>query len=49
MLQRLEGYRFVDTDELIEKYTGRSIPSIFEKDGEAAFRDLESEIMTLIG
>ena len=32
---------FVDTDALIEEREGRSIPEIFERDGEDAFRALE--------
>jgi shikimate kinase len=35
---------FVDTDALIESRAGRSIPSIFAEDGEAAFRALEREV-----
>ena len=34
-------YRFVDLDDAIESRAGRSIPRIFEMDGEGAFRDLE--------
>lgn len=37
------GWAFVDTDREIERDTGRSIPEIFEQDGEAAFRELEAE------
>lgn len=40
---------FVDTDQLIEQREGRSIPEIFEKDGEAYFRRLEAEIAIEIG
>ncbi len=36
------GLDFVDTDELVEANAGRTIPAIFEEDGEAHFRDLES-------
>ena len=32
----------LDTDAMIEKKTGRSIPDIFSTEGEAGFRDLES-------
>ena len=35
--------RYVDTDDIIERDTGRRISDIFSKDGEPAFRDLESE------
>lgn len=39
------GMEFVDTDELIEKKTGKPIPKIFEEDGEAKFREIESETL----
>jgi shikimate kinase len=37
--------RLVDTDQLIEQRDGRPISTIFEKDGEACFRKLETEII----
>lgn len=33
---------FLDTDGWVESYAGRSIPDIFERDGEESFRDLET-------
>jgi len=36
---------FADLDVLIEARSGRSIPEIFETDGEAAFRDLEASVL----
>ena len=39
----------VDTDALIEKREGRSIPDIFAQDGEAYFRALELEVCREIG
>ena len=39
------GAEFVDLDEAIVKRAGRSIPEIFVADGEAAFRDIESEVL----
>jgi shikimate kinase len=36
---------FVDADEALEARAGRSIAEIFETDGEAAFRDLETEVL----
>jgi len=36
------GSRFVDSDELIEARTGRTVRQIFEADGEPAFRLLET-------
>lgn len=35
--------RYVDTDDIVERDSGRRISEIFEEDGEAAFRELESE------
>lgn len=39
------GYRFFDTDTLIEQATGRSIPDIFQVSGEAEFRALEHRVL----
>jgi shikimate kinase len=36
-------FEFLDTDEMIQAKTGRSIAEIFTHDGEAAFRALERE------
>lgn len=36
---------FADVDELIVQRAGRSIPDIFAQDGEARFRDLETEVI----
>lgn len=35
------GYRFLDSDHVIEKKQGKRIPEIFEESGEAYFRQLE--------
>ena len=35
---------FVETDALIEQKAGKSIPEIFQQDGEIAFRELEIEV-----
>ncbi len=49
-LAELLGYDFVDTDDLIVRRTGKTIPQIFEEHGETGFRALESEvILTLEG
>lgn len=40
------GWPHVDMDEEIAKREGRSIPRIFEEDGESRFRDLETELLT---
>jgi shikimate kinase len=39
------GAAFVDSDEQIERLTGRTVREIFEADGEAAFRTLEAEAL----
>ena len=36
--------RFIELDSLIEQKAGKSIPRIFAKDGEIAFRQLEIEL-----
>jgi len=38
------GREFVDSDQLIEARAGRTIPEIFEREGEAHFRALEAEV-----
>ena len=38
-------FKFLDTDELIETCAGRSISEIFARDGEAAFRELERQVV----
>ena len=35
---------FVEMDDLVEQKAGKSIPEIFEQDGEIAFRELEIEV-----
>ncbi len=39
------GWEYVDTDEEVVRLTGRSIPEIFERDGEREFRRLEREVL----
>jgi shikimate kinase len=39
------GWKRVDTDEEIERRTGRTIPDIFREEGEAAFRDKETDAL----
>ncbi|MFQ5589584.1 MAG: shikimate kinase [Phycisphaerae bacterium] len=45
-LAQLLGGRFIDTDELISRETGKAIAALFEEEGEAAFRRRESEAIT---
>ncbi len=42
------GYGFVDADAVIEQAAGCSIPNIFNRDGEAGFRSLESQVLSAI-
>jgi len=39
---------FIDTDELIEKQEGKTIPEIFEEKGEKYFRNLENQVIQKI-
>ncbi|MGD1858865.1 MAG: shikimate kinase [Leptolyngbyaceae cyanobacterium] len=40
------GYRFCDTDAVIEQAAQKKIPEIFAESGEAAFRALESQVLS---
>ncbi|MBF2098147.1 MAG: shikimate kinase [Gloeomargaritaceae cyanobacterium C42_A2020_066] len=44
-LAQVLRYRFCDTDALIEKISGQSVPDLFAQQGEAAFRDLETQVL----
>lgn len=44
-LAQLTGHRFVDTDDLIVEQTGFSIPALFERSGEGAFREIEAQVL----
>ncbi len=39
------GWSFIDLDKEIENYSGKSIPRIFEEDGEDSFRKTESLVL----
>ena len=39
---RILGFRFRDSDRLVEQRAGKSVAAIFEEDGEAVFREMES-------
>ncbi|PRX74604.1 shikimate kinase [Cohnella sp. SGD-V74] len=43
LLSERLGWECLDTDEVIGRLAGKSIPQIFAEDGETAFRDWESE------
>jgi shikimate kinase len=38
-----KDYKFIETDQIIIEMAGKSIPKIFEEDGEAKFREYEIE------
>ena len=40
------GYRFCDSDVMIEKVAGKTINEIFAESGEDAFRQLESQVLS---
>lgn len=39
------GFTFIDSDGTLEQTTGQTIPTIFAEQGEAGFRELESQIL----
>jgi shikimate kinase len=39
------SFEFIDTDDEIERRAGKSIASIFQEDGETAFRDVEEVVV----
>lgn len=48
-LARRLGWEFADSDALIEQRLGCSIREFFEREGEAAFRDVEEEVIAQLG
>jgi shikimate kinase len=44
-LAELMQYTFLDMDTVIETETGMSIPEIFDRRGEAAFRSMEADLV----
>ncbi|HEY9610766.1 shikimate kinase [Allocoleopsis sp.] len=48
LLARQLGYSFVDTDEVVEKTTGKTINQIFADEGEENFRQIESEVLSQV-
>jgi len=45
LMARDLGYRCLDTDTIVEQVTGQTIAQIFESEGEAGFRALESQVL----
>ena len=48
LLAQQLGYTFFDSDHEIERNTGAKIPWIFEKEGEAGFRQRESRALDVL-
>lgn len=48
LLAKQLGYRFFDTDALIEKAVGQTIPDIFAEQGESGFRQIETQVLSQI-
>lgn len=49
LLSEKLGRKFVDTDLEIQRIANKSIPEIFAQDGEAVFRQLESDVLQHFG
>jgi len=49
LLAEQTGKQFVDADEEIVKLAGKSIPEIFNHDGEDAFRAYETQVLAELG
>lgn len=47
-LARALGLRFVDADAAVEQHIGGPIRPFFEREGEAAFRDVEQQVLAAI-
>ena len=42
------GYTFIDTDSVVREVDGRSIPQIFDENGEGFFRELETQALKTV-
>ena len=49
MVATLLGFQFVDTDRIIVERAGMEIPDLFAREGESAFRDLETSALNSLG
>lgn len=45
LARRMGTYNFLDTDTIVERVSGLTIPQIFETEGESAFRDVEAQVL----
>nr|WP_277883788.1 shikimate kinase [Nostoc sp. FACHB-888] len=48
LLAKELGYGFVDTDDVIAQATGKSINQLFAEEGEAGFRQIESDVLSQV-
>ncbi len=48
LLSEITGFKFTDTDLIIEEMTQMKVPDIFRKKGEKHFRQLETEVLNKI-
>ncbi|EED90459.1 predicted protein [Thalassiosira pseudonana CCMP1335] len=45
LARRMGTYNFLDTDVILERAAGMSIPKIFQTEGEEAFREAEAQVL----
>lgn len=48
LARRIGSYKFLDTDDIIEKATKLKISEIFDSEGEEGFRDVESQVLDTV-
>lgn len=48
LARRMGTYNFLDTDTILERVAGMTIPQIFESEGEGAFRDAEAQVLDTV-
>lgn len=48
LARRMGSYKFLDTDDIIEKATKLKISDIFESEGENGFRDVEAQVLDTV-
>jgi len=48
LARRMGSYKFLDTDDIIEKATKLKISDIFESEGEDGFRDVEAQVLDTV-
>lgn len=49
LLAEMSGKKFADCDQELERRTGRTVSEIIENDGECAFRELETQVLSDLG